>query len=112
MAGVWVGAGFPSAGLTGCRRRLRGGSAPGCWQTWLRRWGLSRRGTPGEFVDLRPRNQALSCVVNSHKNGDLSCTGTAELRVRRAALVSRLPQAEGLLPGTLVQQRRRCGEGG
>lgn len=50
--------------------------------------------------------------MNSHKNGDLSGAGTAELRARRAALVSRLPQAGAFLPGTLVQQRRRCGKEG
>jgi hypothetical protein len=48
--------------------------------------------------------------VYSHKN--LSGLGTAELRARRAALVARLPQAGGLLPGSLVEQRRRCGKEG
>ena len=61
---------------------------------------------------MRPRDPALSCVVNSHKNDDLPGTGTAELRARRAALVSRLPQAGAFLPGTLVEQRRRCGKEG
>jgi hypothetical protein len=54
----------------------------------------------------------FSCVVNSHKNEDLPGAGTAELRARRAALVARLPQAGGFLPGTLVEQRRRCGKEG
>jgi hypothetical protein len=49
--------------------------------------------------------------VNSHKD-DLSGFGADELRARRAALVSRLPQAGGLLPGSLVEQRRRCGKEG
>ena len=48
--------------------------------------------------------------MNSHK--DLSGFGAGELRARRAALVSRLPQAGGLLPGSLVEQRRRCGKEG
>lgn len=50
--------------------------------------------------------------MSSHKNDDLPGTGTAELRARRAALVSRLPQAGAFLPGTLVEQRRRCGKEG
>jgi hypothetical protein len=50
--------------------------------------------------------------VDSHKNGDLPVAGTAELRARRAALVSRLPQAGAFLSGTLVGQRRRCGKEG
>ncbi len=50
--------------------------------------------------------------MNSHKNEDLPGAGTAELRARRAALAARLPQAGGLLPGTLVEQRRRCGKEG
>lgn len=49
--------------------------------------------------------------MDSHKN-DLSGLGTAELRARRAALTARLPQAGGFLPGTLVEQRRRCGKEG
>jgi len=49
--------------------------------------------------------------VDSHKN-DLSGLGTAELRARRAALTARLPRAGGFLPGTLVEQRRRCGKEG
>lgn len=50
--------------------------------------------------------------MNSHKNDDLSGLGAEELRARRAALVARLPRADGLLPGTLVEQRRRCGKEG
>jgi hypothetical protein len=42
----------------------------------------------------------------------LGQAGTAELRARRAALAARLPQAGGFLPGTLVEQRRRCGKEG
>ena len=38
--------------------------------------------------------------------------GTAELRARRAALTARLPGAGGFLPGTLVEQRRKCGKEG
>lgn len=49
--------------------------------------------------------------MDSHKN-DLSGLGTAELRARRAALTARLPRAGGFLPGTLVEQRRRCGKEG
>jgi hypothetical protein len=49
--------------------------------------------------------------VNSHKD-DLSGLGADELRTRRAALVSRLPQAAGFLAGSLVEQRRRCGKEG
>jgi hypothetical protein len=43
---------------------------------------------------------------------DLAGLGTEELRARRSALVARLPEAGGLLPGTLVERRRRCGKGG
>ena len=50
--------------------------------------------------------------MNSHKNEDLSGLGADELRARRAALVARLPAAGGLLPGALVEQRRRCGKEG
>jgi hypothetical protein len=49
--------------------------------------------------------------VNSHKN-ELAVLGTDELRARRAALAARLPQAGVFLPGTLVEQRRRCGKEG
>jgi len=49
--------------------------------------------------------------VSPHKSG-LSGLGTAELRARRAALAARLPQAGGFLPGSLVEQRRRCGKEG
>lgn len=49
--------------------------------------------------------------MGSNKN-DLSGLGADELRARRSALVARLPEAGGLLPGTLVAQRRRCGKGG
>ena len=37
---------------------------------------------------------------------------TAELRARRAGLLAALPPAEGLLPGALVEQHRRCGKEG
>ena len=50
--------------------------------------------------------------MDSHKNEDLSGAGTAELRARRAALTARLPEAGGFLPGTLVEQRRKCGKEG
>jgi hypothetical protein len=112
MAGGWAGSGCLPRGLTGCRRKPGGGSVSGYWRSWPRRWRLSRRDTRAEFVDSRPPVPALSCVVNSHKNEDVPGAGTAELRARRAALVSRLPQAGGLLPGTLVEQRRRCGKEG
>ena len=49
--------------------------------------------------------------MNSHKN-DLARAGAAELRARRATLAARLPQAAGFLPGSLVEQRRRCGKEG
>ena len=49
--------------------------------------------------------------MNSHKDG-LAGLGTAQLRARRAALAARLPQAAGFLPGSLVEQRRRCGKEG
>jgi hypothetical protein len=49
--------------------------------------------------------------VNSHKN-DLAGLPSGELRARRSALAARLPEAGGLLPGTLVEQRRRCGKEG
>ena len=49
--------------------------------------------------------------MNSHKN-DLAGLSAGELRTRRSALVARLPEAGGLLPGTLVEQRRRCGKEG
>jgi hypothetical protein len=38
--------------------------------------------------------------------------GTAELRSRRAELLAGLPPAEGLLPGSLVEQHRSCGRQG
>jgi hypothetical protein len=49
--------------------------------------------------------------VNSHKN-KMAGLSTAELRARRAALAARLPEAGGLLPGSLVEQRRKCGKEG
>jgi hypothetical protein len=42
----------------------------------------------------------------------LSGASAAELRTRRAALLARLPQPGGVLPGALVEQRRRCGKEG
>lgn len=56
-------------------------------------------------------DRALSCVVNSHKSR-LSGLGADELRARRAALAARLPQADGFVSGSLVEQRRRCGKEG
>jgi hypothetical protein len=54
----------------------------------------------------------MSCVVNSHKD-DLAGLDTAGLRARRAALAARLlPQGDGFLAGSLVEQRRRCGKEG
>jgi hypothetical protein len=53
----------------------------------------------------------FSCVVNSHKNA-IAEAGTAELRARRAALTARLPHAGRFLPGTLVEQHRKCGKEG
>jgi hypothetical protein len=49
--------------------------------------------------------------VSSYKTA-LAGLGTAELRARRTALAARLPQAGGFLPGSLVEQRRRCGKEG
>jgi hypothetical protein len=49
--------------------------------------------------------------VNSHKI-TLAGLSAGELRARRSALAARLPEAGGLLPGTLVEQRRRCGKEG
>jgi hypothetical protein len=49
--------------------------------------------------------------VSSHKS-ELAVLGTGELRARRAALAARLPQAGAFLPGTLVEQRRKCGKEG
>lgn len=49
--------------------------------------------------------------MNSHKGG-LAGLSAGELRARRSALVARLPEAGGLLPGTLVEQRRKCGKEG
>lgn len=49
--------------------------------------------------------------MGSDKN-DLAGLGAGELRARRSALAARLPEAGGLLPGTLVERRRRCGKGG
>lgn len=49
--------------------------------------------------------------MNQYKNA-LAGLGAAELRARRAALAARLPQAGGFLPGSLVEQRRRCGKEG
>jgi hypothetical protein len=49
--------------------------------------------------------------VNAHKN-ELPGLATAVLLARRAALAARLPQAAGFLPGTLVEQHRRCGKEG
>jgi hypothetical protein len=49
--------------------------------------------------------------VNENKTV-LARVSTAELRVRRASLAARLPQAGGFLPGSLVHQRRRCGKEG
>jgi hypothetical protein len=47
--------------------------------------------------------------VGEHKKA-LARVSTAELRARRAALAARLPAAQGFLPGSLVEQRRRCGK--
>lgn len=49
--------------------------------------------------------------MDSHKN-NLAGFSASELRARRSALAARLPEAGGLLPGTLVEQRRRCGKEG
>lgn len=49
--------------------------------------------------------------MNQHKNV-LGGLGTAELRARRAALAARLPEAGAFMPGSLVEQRRRCGKEG
>ena len=48
--------------------------------------------------------------MTTHKNPEWERLATAELRSRRAALVAALPQAGGLLPGALVEQRRSCGK--
>src|SRR5260370_18287854 len=42
----------------------------------------------------------------------LAGLGTAELRARGAGLAARLPQAGAFLPGSLVEQSRRCGKEG
>ena len=49
--------------------------------------------------------------MSRHKS-TLAGLSTAELRARRAALAARLPQAGAFLPGSLVEQRRRCGKEG
>jgi hypothetical protein len=46
----------------------------------------------------------------THKKPEWERLATAELRSRRTALVAALPQAGGLLPGTLVEQHRNCGK--
>jgi hypothetical protein len=48
----------------------------------------------------------------THKNPGWERLATAGLRSRRAALVTALPQAGGLLPGALVEQHRSCGKEG
>jgi hypothetical protein len=48
----------------------------------------------------------------THKNRDWDRWATAELRARRAELLAGLPAADGLLPGTLVEQHRQCGKEG
>ena len=58
------------------------------------------------------RALSSSCVMNTHKNLDLARLSTAELRSRRAELVAGLPQADVLLAGALVEQRRNCGKEG
>lgn len=50
--------------------------------------------------------------MTTYKNVELRRLATAELRSRRAGLVAGLPQADGLLPGTLVEQHRNCGKEG
>jgi hypothetical protein len=50
--------------------------------------------------------------MSEHKNPELAGLSTAELRSRRDALVAALPPADGVLPGTLVQQHRNCGKEG
>lgn len=56
---------------------------------------------------------SLSCVMNAHKKkiplGELS---VRQLRARRRRLVARLPDVQGYLAGSLVQQSRRCGKPG
>jgi len=50
--------------------------------------------------------------MNEHKNARVRELTTPELRSRRDALVAGLPPADGLLPGTLVEQHRNCGKEG
>ena len=50
--------------------------------------------------------------MTTHKNAGMRELTTPQLRSRRAALVAALPPADGVLPGTLVQQHRNCGKEG
>jgi hypothetical protein len=50
--------------------------------------------------------------VITHKDRGWDQWGTSELRSRRAELLAGLPPAEGLLPGALVEQHRKCGKEG
>lgn len=48
----------------------------------------------------------------TNKKPEWNQWSTAELRSRRAELLAGLPPAEGLLPGSLVEQHRSCGRQG
>jgi len=73
---------------------------------------LSGRDTGGDVVDRPRRFTRLSCAMVTNKKPEWSRWSTAELRSHRAALLAGLPSAEGLLPGTLVEQHRTCGRQG
>lgn len=47
--------------------------------------------------------------MNAYKN-DLRAVPSSELRSRRDRLAASLPDAAGLLAGSLAEQRRRCGK--
>lgn len=48
----------------------------------------------------------------TNKKTEIARLSTAGLRSRRDRLVAELPQADGLLPGALVEQHRNCGKEG
>jgi len=55
----------------------------------------------------------LSCVMDGHKNDlDLGGLTSRALRARRARLSRGLPDPDGFVAGSLVEQHRKCGKEG
>ena len=57
----------------------------------------------------------MSCVVNEHKSHgsvgeSLGGVSTRALRARRRRLLARVPDLQGYVAGSLVEQSRRCGK--